>query len=74
MAKTFLVFVIAATTLFLPVGASTQAPSSSGTRPSAKDVLTASDRARNPDQDCVRTVRPREGSVHRRASAPAWAL
>jgi Outer membrane lipoprotein-sorting protein len=50
MAKTFLAFVIAATTLFLPVGASTQAPTSSGTRPSAKDVLTASDRARNPDQ------------------------
>ena len=50
MAKTFLVFVIAATTLLLPVRVSTQAPASSGTRPSAKDVLTASDRSRNPDQ------------------------
>ncbi|HEX7796758.1 MAG TPA: outer membrane lipoprotein-sorting protein [Vicinamibacterales bacterium] len=49
MAKTFLVFAIALTTLFLPVGASTQTSASSGT-PSAKDVLTASDRARNPDQ------------------------
>ena len=50
MAKTFLVFVLATTTLFLPVGASTQAPASSETRPSGKDVLTASDRARNPER------------------------
>lgn len=50
MKKMLLVFLLAATTLFLPVGASTQAPASGETRPSAKDVLTASDRARNPDQ------------------------
>jgi outer membrane lipoprotein-sorting protein len=50
MAKLFLVFVLATTTLFLPVGPSTQAPASGGTRLSAKEVLTASDRARNPDR------------------------
>lgn len=50
MPKAFLVFVMAATTLFVPVGASTQAPASNASRPSAKDVLTASDRARNPDK------------------------
>lgn len=50
MTKTFLVFVLAATTLFLPMSASTQAPPSGETRPAAKDVLTASDRARNPDR------------------------
>ncbi len=50
MVKRFLVFALAATTLFLPVGASTQAPPSRETRPSAKDVLTAADRARNPDR------------------------
>ena len=50
MAKTFLVLVMAWTTLCLPAGAATQTSASAGTRPSAKDVLTASDRARNPDQ------------------------
>ena len=49
MAKTFLVFVAVAT-LVLPTVASTQAPANGGTRPSAEDVVTASDRARNPDQ------------------------
>lgn len=50
MVKTFLVVVLAATTLFVPAGASTQAPAGGETRPSAEDVLTASDRARNPDR------------------------
>ena len=50
MARTFLVFVLAATTLFLPVSASTQARASGETLPNANDVLIASDRARNPDR------------------------
>ena len=50
MAKTSLVFVVVATTLFTSTVAFTQAPAHGGARPSAEDVLTASDRARNPDQ------------------------
>lgn len=50
MAKTFLMFVLAVTTLLAPIASFTQEPASSGANPSAKEVLTASDRARNPDR------------------------
>ena len=50
MTKGSVVFVLAASMLGVSAGASTQAPAAGDSRPSAKDVLTASDRARNPDR------------------------
>ena len=49
MRKTFMMFALIATEL-VPVVAFAQGPAAGGTRPSAEDVLRASDRARNPDQ------------------------